>query len=160
MHLPNKKLFPARLKLAGVSMLELMLVIVIITILVLGATRYFIVARDNLKITQALEMMNEVATASFEWVKGSQQGFSGISIGDLVDKNLLPAKYKNSDKINPWFGSIDLSGSDNDLKITMSNIPKDKDESTCNTLINKIQSSTDIVVTCKNSSLTVTFKAP
>jgi type II secretory pathway pseudopilin PulG len=158
MHLPNKKLFSSRLKLAGISMLELMLVIVIITILGLGTTRYFIVTRDNLKITQALEMINEVATASFEWTKGSQQGFSGISISDLVDKNLLPAKYKNSAKINPWFGSIDLNGSDNDLKIIMSNIPKDA--STCNTLINKIQSSTDITVTCQNSSLTVTFKAP
>lgn len=158
MYLPNKKLVISRLNLAGVSMLELMLVIVIMTILVLGATRYFIVARDNLKITQTLGMINEVATASFEWTKGSQQGFSGIGLSDLVNKNLLPAKYLQNRNINPWFGSLELSGSDKDLTITMTNIPQDKN--TCDTLINKIQSPPDIAVTCESGSLTITFKAP
>lgn len=124
MRLPNKMLKSHKTK-KGISLLELMLVIIVITALTLGAVRYYTSARDNLRVTQAMKMISEVVGASYEWVKG-QPSFAdpsgAITMGKLVDAGLLPQKYILSN-VNPWKGRIRVIGISGNLELRMENIP-------------------------------------
>ena len=96
----------------GIGLLELMLSIIVITAIVLGATKYYLVAREAMKVTQAQEIINSVAEAAYKWVEGSPN-WSGLSMDELVtQKGLLPSRYLG--KIDPWGGAEVQVSSDED----------------------------------------------
>lgn len=88
----------------GIGLLELMLSIIVITAVILGATKYYLVAREAARITQAQDIINTAAEAAYKWVEGHSD-FSGITTQVLFDAGLLPHKYleKNMD---PWGGGM------------------------------------------------------
>lgn len=94
----------------GIGLLELMLSIIVITAIILGATKYYLVAREAMRITQAEDMVNNVAKAAYTWVEGHDNfndldGKSGKGLKSLVDANLIPATYMDG-HCNPWGGTM------------------------------------------------------
>jgi hypothetical protein len=82
-------------------------------------------------------MINNVADASFKWVKGHTD-FSALASGisgldNLTSGGWIPNNYSNSNA-NPWKGSITLSSTSTDITITLSNVP----QSACLTLKQKM----------------------
>ena len=100
-----------RYKQWGIGLLELMLALVVIAAIILMATRYFKQASEELKVTQATHMLNNIVDASFEWLKGEQSfnvpGFDTNGILVLIDAKLLPETWR--DKPDPWGGIILLT---------------------------------------------------
>jgi len=90
----------------GIGLLELMLSIIVITAIILGATKYYLVAREAMKITQAQDIINNVANATYKWVEGASN-FHDLTLQKLIDNGLLPGKYGQSG-ISPWGGNIEL----------------------------------------------------
>jgi hypothetical protein len=122
----------------GIGLLELMLSIMVITALLLASTRYYITARDNMRMTQAVEIINNVAAGGFKWLEG-RPDLSGISITTLANYNLVPKSY-TLDTANPWKGQIYVyrdvvSTLGECLVINLYNFPR----KLCTSLINKIQ---------------------
>lgn len=121
----------------GITLLEVLLSVIVITTLIFAATRYYTTARENAKVMQAVSVINNIANASYTWVEG-QPNFEGFGLNGLeilINAKLLPDNYKNSDdgtsnNANPWKGSIDVSGSgtiapfSSTLKIILYNVPK------------------------------------
>lgn len=121
----------------GISLLELLLSLVVITAILFAATRYFSITSENLKVTQAEEMINNVANASFQWVQGYPDFSSLISIQTLIDAKLLPDNY-SSITINPWRGSITVRGWPYDtsyVQIIMNGVPV----ASCKNLLRRMQ---------------------
>lgn len=108
----------------GISLLEVMLSVIVITAVIVASIRYYTLAQENSRIAKAIEMINNVATASFKWVEGKNQiGFEGINIGNLADSGLLPQIYK-TENINPWRGKLSADpAANNSVIITLGNIP-------------------------------------
>lgn len=146
----------------GISLLEIMLVIVIISAISLSATRYYLVTREGARVAQAADVIHNIAEASYTWVQ-AQSGFSGISLSVLTDTKLLPDDYStNPTKINPWHGSLDLSvNSDNNLQVTLGSISS---YNVCQDLAAKVAKSAASAVCTQTSTgtaiVTATFEAP
>jgi prepilin-type N-terminal cleavage/methylation domain-containing protein len=130
-------------KQQGVSLLELMLALLVISGLLLLATRYYQQTRESLRVTQAIEMINNVVNASYKWLAG-QPNFSSsnpsFSIPILVTAQFLPQSYGTTviNTANPWKGSINVvaaSTDNNYITISLSNIPP----KSCQNLIEKMQ---------------------
>lgn len=90
----------------GIGLLELMLSILVITAIILGATKYYLVTREEMKIAQAQDIINNVAHAGYKWVEG-KPNFYGVSKLELVNMGLLPQSYTS--KTDPWGGEIIVS---------------------------------------------------
>jgi hypothetical protein len=108
----------------GVGLLEIMLIIMIITAVMVGVSRYYYIARENARVTRAIDMINDLVNAAYQWVGYRNDDFSTISIGTLVSAGLLPSNYGNID--NPWQGNIKISAitQGSYAQIRLSNIPK------------------------------------
>ncbi len=87
----------------GIGLLELMLSIIVITAVILGATKYYLVAREEMRIVQAQEIINTAAEAAYKWVEG-RPDFNYIGTQALVDAGLLPEKYLGN--MDPWGGGM------------------------------------------------------
>lgn len=119
-------------KYRGIGLIELMLVLLIIVIIIFTATYYFRVTSENLKVTQAEEMINNIVQASYKWLEGNPN-FAGINIDVLQSAGFLPANYDT----NPWKGkvSIEASSPDNSkLLLKMEAIPTES----CTNLVEKM----------------------
>lgn len=106
----------------GISLLEVMLSLAIIAIILVLASRYFILAQNNTNMTQALNEIQNINAAAQNW-RLSHGDFSGISMQGLIDRNLLPATAEN----NPWGGKTDVTPSSanaSQYTIIMRKIPR------------------------------------
>jgi type II secretory pathway pseudopilin PulG len=92
-------------KFHGISLLELMLALVIIAMIVFTVTRYYSVTEENLKVTQAEEMINNIVKGSYQWGQG-QPNYTALSTQALIDAGFIPDNYK----VNPWKGLTVISG--------------------------------------------------
>ena len=147
----------------GIGLLELMLSIIVITAIILGATKYYLVAREAMKITQAQDVINNVASATYKWIEG-QPNFHDLTLQKLIDAGLLPGKYGQSG-ISPWGGSINLTpkqGDDQLAAFWFDNLgsslttPPSKP---CLILYNKYKDSTQSSI-WSDENCTFYFKAP
>ncbi|QLH41697.1 MAG: hypothetical protein HWD59_02490 [Coxiellaceae bacterium] len=55
----------------GVGLLELMLSLLVILTLIFMATRYFLISRESLRVSQAVDMINTTVNASYKWLEGN-----------------------------------------------------------------------------------------
>ena len=85
----------------GIGLLELMLSISIIALVIIMATRYFTVVREQQRITQAVQMAVTIARAAHTWGAG-QVNFTGLTrekgLNTLIEAKLLTEAYKR----HPW----------------------------------------------------------
>ncbi len=90
-----------------------MLSLAIIAAIMLMATRYFIIANQNMKVSQATEIASTLINSSFKWVEG-QPDFSdfntttGGGVNKLVKDGILPQSWNG--KEDPWGKTITLTG--------------------------------------------------
>lgn len=120
----------------GVSLLELMLVLLIIAIITFSATYYFRVVLINLRVAQAEEMINNIVNAAYKWNEGTTN-FTTLTLDQLINAGLVPTSYRN----NPWQrtgASVQVSGSTNSPNsffITFNSVPA----TDCQNLAEKIK---------------------
>lgn len=120
----------------GISLLELMLVLLIIAIILFTSIRYYQVASENLKVAQAVEMVNTISNATAKWLEGQAQLTPDFRVDTLVDAGLLPAYYKTA--LDPWKGELMVlsgSGALTQLTIVMLQVPK----AACENLLARVQ---------------------
>jgi len=103
----------------GIGLLELMLSILVITAVILGATKYYLVAKEATRVTQAQEIINNVAEAGYQWVEG-QSDFSGMTgVAVLIKAGLLPNSYDIGKNISPWGGNVIVGNSGSGLWLSI-----------------------------------------
>jgi len=151
----------------GISLLELMLALLVIVAVLFVVSQYFRTARENLRITQAVEMVNAIAKASYTWLEGNPNFNSNLTncsggtssptlICTLVAAGLLPAQYANVATVNPWQQAVNAYGRGSDpsqLEIVMYiGLPD-----SCYNLLYKLQGSVDTIYCDPNSNLIIDF---
>ena len=109
-------------KSIGVSLIEIMLVISILTIITLMSTRYFYVTRNAQRATEAAETVKYIVAASERWL-ATNTDYTNLTLQALVDRDYLPASFDNKNNpSNPWGGGIIVSGAGNTLTISLTNL--------------------------------------
>ena len=113
-----------KLKQCGIGLLELMLSLTVIALLLLAATRYYVLVRSSEQTNEAVAMLTAVIGAVDQWRWTYKDNPNAtINLKDLIDQGLLPQKF---DEIhaNPWGGVLtinnDTSGA---AKITLTDVP-------------------------------------
>jgi Tfp pilus assembly protein PilW len=92
----------------GIGLLELMLSLAVVALVMVMATRYFIVVREQQRVTQALQMAATTQRAAHTWGirnPGFPTGGQKL-IEELVKAQLLPASYLAYR--HPWGGFFDF----------------------------------------------------
>jgi Tfp pilus assembly protein PilE len=107
----------------GISLLELMLALVVVGALLLLVTRYYQQTRENMRIAQAIEMINNAVNAGYKWLEG-QPNFKAVKVTVLADSQFLPQSYKEGNA-NPWKGTIDVVSANNSdyMTVILTGIP-------------------------------------
>jgi len=154
-------------KQRGIGLLELMLSLSIIAILLVMATRYFVIANENQKINNALSMVNGYAGGAAQYATVNHS-YSAMTTKALVDGNYLPNVFGGSDGFgagaNPWGGDMTTKEVTNtSFKVLITGIPQlaDQTPNTCTKLLGVINSSIKGLATgCGGEgtgTITVTF---
>lgn len=114
----------------GITLLEIILVIVVISIILMLTLRYFVFTNNDFNVTRAVTQIQALDQASDQWLEAQRQtDFAGpssetvVSIEKLKEAGLIAA----SDTKNPWGGEITVSPSSDDptyVTITVEDIPK------------------------------------
>jgi len=90
----------------GLGLLEVLLVIAITATILVMATRFFVVANDNLQVSQSITQIDKITKASYKWLAMHRMSdFStddGVTMSDLVDSGLLTKR----DERSPWGGEV------------------------------------------------------
>src|SRR3989338_2659440 len=83
----------------GISLLEVLLVLVIGAVLIMMGVRYFSLAQNNADFAATEQQIKILLQASYDWKDGQQQAnFSGISTLALLNANLI----ENTDAQDRW----------------------------------------------------------
>lgn len=119
----------------GIGLLELMLSLAIIAILLVSATRYYLVTRTAEQVNDAAEMVTSVFAGGQTWLQ-TYNDLSGLtSIQRLVDILAVPPNFAQQNA-NPWGGAINTLGNNKDeLTVTLTQIPAEA----CENLFAKIK---------------------
>ena len=123
----------------GISLLELMLALIIISTIIFSGIRFFRVARESERVTAAVSQVRQVAKASYQWLAGNTD-FSSVSIQALVSAGLLPTNFSDGTKANPWSGIISVSASSanpQQIQIELDSLPA----ASCESLKEKLANS-------------------
>ncbi len=115
------------MKQHGLTLLETVLVISVISLILILSVRYFSVVQFNQKISQSISQLKTLSKASYQWLETARQsdfGSSGTAIDmtQLRNVGLITAE----DERDPWGGSITVGpGTDASfVKITLEEVPK------------------------------------
>jgi len=135
-------------KSRGLTLLETLLVLSIGAAIILVAVRYFAVTHRSLNVTHAVQQIQSLTKASYEWLETQKQENFGnedhgtlISMQALIDAGLIDNTH--SDTKDPWGKDIRIEpGTDpSRVKITMPNIP----ELPCKNLARRLENVSRIV---------------
>jgi competence protein ComGC len=148
----------------GIGLLELMLSLSIIAILLVMATRYFMVANESQKLNNAVSEVNGIAGGAANYDL-SFPGYEGISISTLVNGRFIPGSLAgpNNDGIgtNPWGGNLSVDLNAPGFRVTVTGVPSDgvdQKTTTCQKLANMINSSVKASAQCSGGTVTVDFR--
>ncbi len=119
-------------KQLGISLLEILLIIMITAGMLILATRYFSTARRNTDVLHAVNQVKRLDKASYQWLSAQRQAdFScpessdnctPISLTALINAGLIEDTDNN--KKDPWGGDINLAPGTNTkhLRITLKKV--------------------------------------
>jgi type II secretory pathway pseudopilin PulG len=155
------KQFKGKRSQRGIGLLELMLSLSIIAILLVMATRYFMVANESQKLNNAISEVNGIAGGAANYALSSP-GYTGMTMQTLVQGRFIPGSLggPKNDGVgtNPWGGNLDVSLSAPGFTVTVSGVPDSGgDPTTCNKLANMINSSVKASAICGGGTVTVVF---
>jgi type II secretory pathway pseudopilin PulG len=117
-------------KSRGISLLETLLALAIGAAIILAAVRYFSITHRSLNVTHAIQQIQSLDKASYEWLSAQKQenfgdtdGGEKVSMQALTDAGLV--EDKDSATKDPWGKDISITpGSDaENVKITLPNVP-------------------------------------
>ncbi len=144
---------------AGVSLLELLLVISIMASILLLTTRYFALSRLQTKVAQSVSQIQTLSDASYRWLGAQKQLlFDGSGTPGGVAVSLV--ELQNAQLVNPgindtqdaWGGSITVRADSEDahyIQIILPNAPV----KACNSLKQRLASSAHTqIADCTSSS--------
>jgi type II secretory pathway pseudopilin PulG len=157
-------------KQRGIGLLELMLSLSIIAILLVMATRYFVIANENQKLNNALSMVNGFAGGAANYATATHS-YTGMTIENLINGNYIPNTFggnatpPDGTGANPWGGNLTLSAvqaSNFSIQFTGVPIQNNQSPTTCQKLLNLINSASKGLATgCAagtgTGTVTVTF---
>lgn len=150
----------------GIGLLELMLSLSIIAILLVMATRYFMVANESQKLNNAISEVNGIAGGAANY-NLSYPGYADINMQKLIEGRFIPASLGGSDQngtgANPWGGNISVANGSagQGFTVTFTGIPTDGNDpntTTCQKLANMINASVKGSASCSGNTLDVDFK--
>ena len=131
-------------KQLGISILEILLSLVLISTITIMAIRYFEVTTRSMKVSNAIKQIKYLSDISYQWLQQQRQSdFSGAANGEkvalqkLIDTHLL--RDDPSERFNPWGGSITISpASENPsyVRITLTRVPQDA----CRMMVRQLRS--------------------
>lgn len=109
-------------RMAGVTLLEIMLVLAIAAMVIVMSIRYYQSASMSQKVNTAMEDITGIVSAGENFLN-AQGSYSGVhSISALGPYGLPQGASATS---SPWGGKITVSGSTSTMTITIPNIPAD-----------------------------------
>lgn len=106
-------------KILGISLLEILLSLSIITIILVSALRYYTVASFEQKLNDATDMIQGLRSAAPRWLL-SHDDYKDISVANLKYLNLLPERFGT----HPWHGVIGITGSNQNPGMYVINLDK------------------------------------
>lgn len=97
-------------KCKGIGLLELMLALVVISTLIVMATRYYESASQSQKLAQTVADIRSVVAAERKWRVGQNLATATPpSISTLTSMGLLPKEWGDGSGANAWGGAIWLT---------------------------------------------------
>lgn len=111
----------------GIGLLELMLSLAIIAILLVMATRYFLVTSRSEQVNRTVTQIGAIQGAVGTW-KGGKNSYAGLTEAELYNIGMIPvAEYNNGKIISPWSTPVTVGPSSSDAAtsfvITYGGIP-------------------------------------
>ncbi|KPJ67974.1 MAG: hypothetical protein AMJ43_00725 [Coxiella sp. DG_40] len=144
----------------GIGLLELLLSLVIISVLLTMAFRFFKPTNLSQRSNEAIDMIQAVATAEQRWLMTNNED-PGDVLQTFVERGFLPNSFLNAK--NPWGGDLKITWNEPDkqkhlgpyIQIVMPNLSSQA----CNTLSAKgtklvCKSSTEYIQ-CKDGEFTI-----
>lgn len=120
----------------GISLLELTLVLTIIAVLLIMATRYYSAASESKRLADVNAELGIIQNAGNRWLL-NHTDYTDLtevtSFKDFVDRNYLPPEYydittKSTKLKNPWQGNITVVFATGNMSVTLDNVPKSSAE--------------------------------
>ncbi len=142
-------------KQRGIGLLELMLSLAIIAILLVMATRYYVVSSRSESVNRLVTLIGALkgAIASYNGPLSTSSNIATdlINIGAVADADL------NADKngVISQYGPVTFTGATDGVTFTLTNLPQD----VCNALVNRFTGDNTVMGSCGSetgSSVTVT----
>lgn len=93
----------------GFNLLELMLALVVVTSIMLLAGHYYQVAKENTRVSQAVQLLNQIVDASFKYLEAKPAKLQQDMLPTLVEMDLLPKEFKNNTQLSPWLTPVSVS---------------------------------------------------
>ena len=116
-------------KQLGLGLLELTLVLAIIAVILIMATRFYASSAESRKIADASDQVNIIQNAVNQWLL-THSDFSGLNqanvFQDFVNRNYLPPFYVNTPR-DPWGGNISAKIDTKtipSIKVILTNLPE------------------------------------
>lgn len=95
----------------GLSLIEVMFVLVIVAMLTVTVARYYQTLQRTSLSNAVIEMMNTTVQATYAWL-GMGNTLEKLSLEQLIDNGLVPADFKfqsdNNASGHPWGGAIEV----------------------------------------------------
>ena len=72
-------------KIKGISLIEILLVLIIITTIITMSVRFFMISKRSMRVEQAMAQIKVLSQASYQWLQGQrQENFYGDYRWDLT----------------------------------------------------------------------------
>jgi type II secretory pathway pseudopilin PulG len=124
----------------GIGLLELMLSTAIIALVIIMATRYFSVTREQQKITQTLQASATVLQAVHTWGQNPQDYTNPFQLlGVLVNAQLLPPSYARGSG-HGYFHDLKGKATPYLLELWITGVPGGSGGALCQSFHDRIQS--------------------
>lgn len=127
-------------KYSGIGLLELMLALAIIALLLIAATRYYLIARAAEQVEEGGNIVTAVYSAGQNWLE-NKDTLTGVTITDFVANASVPSDFGKTNA-TPWGGSIGVTGNANVLTLTFDKIPATVCQNIKPKILNKFANST------------------
>lgn len=113
-------------KFKGISLLEILLVLSIISVIATMSMRYYVGVHQNLQVTQAIREINRVTRASYTWLQENNTSDFSAPIPITLDRLVQAGLLAESDTQNNWGGSVAIAAGNGGryVQITLNNIPR------------------------------------
>ncbi len=139
----------------GIGLLELMLALAIIAILLVMATRYFLVTSRSEQVNRMTSQIKSVDAAASKW-KSGKSDYTGMTMQDLINMGLIATGDLNAGQtllLTPWGTTGNVSVVEGNLQytITYANLPS----WACSSL-EQVFTNTDVTVACNGTTFTYT----